>query len=47
MKPVEVKQVMTSPDLREAMEYQIKFFMDLGKIKNAPDLDKAIVTDFV
>jgi len=43
----EVKTVMTSPDLREAMEYQIKFFMDLGKIKSAPDLDKAIVTDLL
>lgn len=43
----EIKQVMTSPDLREAMEYQVKFFMDLGKISSAPDLDRALVTDLV
>lgn len=43
----EIKKVMASSDLREAMEYQVKFFKDLGKIRNAPDLDKAIVTDLV
>lgn len=43
----EIKAVMTSPALREAMEYQVKFFMDLGKISKAPDLDAAIVTDLV
>lgn len=43
----EVRQVMSSPDLREAMEYQIKFFTDLGKISKTPNLDNAIVTDLV
>jgi len=43
----EIKKVMTAPDLREAMEGQVKFFMDLGKIKKAPDLGKSITTDFV
>ena len=42
-----VKQLMTRPDFRANLEYQVKFFMDLGQIKSAPDVDKAIVTDLV
>jgi len=41
------KQLMTRPDFRANLEYQVKFFMDLGQIKTAPDLDKAIVTDLL
>jgi ABC-type nitrate/sulfonate/bicarbonate transport system substrate-binding protein len=40
-----VKQLMTRDDFRANLEYQVKFFMDLGQMKSAPDLDKAIVTD--
>jgi ABC-type nitrate/sulfonate/bicarbonate transport system substrate-binding protein len=39
-----VKQLMTREDFRASLEYQVKFFMDLGQIKSAPDLSKAIVT---
>ncbi|MEP7208945.1 MAG: NrtA/SsuA/CpmA family ABC transporter substrate-binding protein [Casimicrobiaceae bacterium] len=42
-----VKQIMTSDDFRAGLEYQVKFFMELGQMKNAPDLDRAIVTDLV
>ena len=42
-----VKQLMTRADFRANLEYQVKFFMDLGQMKSAPDLDKAIVTDLV
>jgi ABC-type nitrate/sulfonate/bicarbonate transport system substrate-binding protein len=42
-----VKQLMTRDDFRANLEFQVKFFMDLGQIKAAPDLDKAIVTDLV
>jgi len=42
-----VKQLMTSPDFRENLEYQVKFFMEQGLMKTAPDLDKAIVTDLL
>ena len=40
-----VKQRMTREDFRASLEYQVKFFMDLGQIKTAPDLSKAIVTE--
>lgn len=43
----QVKTIMTSPDFRAGLEYQIKFFMDQGQIKAAPDLSKAIVTDLL
>ena len=42
-----VKQLMTAPDFRENLEYQIKFFMDQGTLKSVPDLSKAIVTDLL
>jgi len=42
-----VKQRMTREDFRASLEYQVKFFMDLGQIKAAPDLGKAIVTDLL
>lgn len=42
-----VKQLMTRDDFRENLEFQIKFFMDLGQMKSAPDLGKAIVTDLL
>jgi ABC-type nitrate/sulfonate/bicarbonate transport system substrate-binding protein len=41
------KQLMTRADFRASLETQVKFFMDLGQIKTAPDLDKAIVTDLL
>lgn len=43
----QVKTIMTSPDFRAGLEYQVKFFMDQGQIKTAPDLSKAIVTDLL
>lgn len=43
----QAKQLMTSPDFRGGMEYQVKFFMDQGTMKSAPDLSKAIVTDLL
>jgi ABC-type nitrate/sulfonate/bicarbonate transport system substrate-binding protein len=42
-----VKTLMTRDDFRASLEYQVKFFMDLGQIKTAPDLSKAIVTDLL
>lgn len=42
-----VKQRMTREDFRASLEYQVKFFMDLGQIKTAPDLSGAIVTDLL
>ena len=42
-----VKQLMTRDDFRANLDFQVKFFMDLGQMKSAPDLDKAIVTDLV
>jgi len=42
-----VKQLMTRDDFKANLEYQVKFFMDLGQIKAAPDLDRAIVTDLL
>lgn len=42
-----VKQLMTAPEFRAGLEYQIKFFTELGTMKTAPDLDKAIVTDLL
>lgn len=41
------KQLMTREDFRASLEYQVKFFMDLGQIKSAPDLSKVIVTDLL
>ena len=38
---------MTRDDFRASLEYQAKFFMDLGQIKTAPDLSKAIVTNLL
>ena len=42
-----VKDRMTREDFRASLEYQVKFFMDLGQIKTAPDLSKAIVTNLL
>ena len=41
------KQLMTRADFRANLDYQVKFFMDQGAMKSAPDLDKAIVTDLL
>ncbi|HZQ63284.1 MAG TPA: NrtA/SsuA/CpmA family ABC transporter substrate-binding protein [Casimicrobiaceae bacterium] len=41
------KALMTRDDFRANLEYQVKFFMDQGQIKTAPDLDKAIVTNLL
>jgi ABC-type nitrate/sulfonate/bicarbonate transport system substrate-binding protein len=41
------RQLMTRDDFRANLDYQVKFFMDLGQMKSAPDLDKAIVTDLL
>jgi len=38
---------MKHEDFRASPGYQVKFFMDLGQIKTAPDLGKAIVTDLL
>lgn len=43
----QAKQIMTSADFRGGMEFQVKFFMDQGTMKSAPDLSKAIVTDLL
>ena len=42
-----VKKIVTGDEFRESLETQVKFFTDLGRIKSAPDLDKAIVTDIL
>ena len=42
-----VKQRMKREDFRARPGYQVKFFMDLGQIKTALDLGKAIVTDLL
>ena len=42
-----VRQLMTRDDFRANLDYQVKFFMEHGQIKSAPDLDKAIVTDVI
>jgi len=41
------KQLMTRDDFRANLDYQVKFFMEQGQMKSAPDLDKAIVTDLL
>ena len=38
---------MTSPEFRAGLEYQVRFFMEQGQMKAAPDLSKAIVTDLL
>ena len=43
----QAKQLMTTPDFRGGMEYQVKFFIEHGAMKSAPDLSKAIVTDLL
>ena len=35
------------PTSAASLEYQVKFFMEQGTMKSAPDLDKAIVTDLL
>lgn len=42
-----VKKIMGGDDFRGSLETQVKFFTDLGRIKSAPDLDKAIVADLL
>ena len=42
-----VKTLMTAPDFKENLEYQVKFFMEQGAMKTSPDLSKAIVTDLL
>lgn len=41
------RQLMTDAEFRAGIEYQVKFFTDLGQMKGAVDLDKAIVTDLL
>jgi ABC-type nitrate/sulfonate/bicarbonate transport system substrate-binding protein len=41
------RQLMTREEFRANLDYQVRFFMDQGQIKTAPDLDKAIVTDLL
>ena len=41
------KLLMTRDEFRAGLDYQVKFFMDQGQLKSAPDLDKAIVTDLL
>jgi hypothetical protein len=43
----QAKELMTSPDFRGGMEYQVKFFMEQGTMKSGPDLSKTIVTDLL
>jgi ABC-type nitrate/sulfonate/bicarbonate transport system substrate-binding protein len=43
----QAKQIMTSPELKANMEFQVKFFMEQGAMKSAPDLSQAIVTDML
>lgn len=43
----QAKQLMTSPEFRAGLEYQVKFFADQGQIKSVPDLAPAIVTDLL
>ncbi len=42
-----VRQVMKRDAFRASLEEQVKFFSDIGQIKGAPSLDKAIVTDLL
>jgi ABC-type nitrate/sulfonate/bicarbonate transport system substrate-binding protein len=41
------RALMTRDDFRASLEYQVKFFMDLGQIKSAPDVGRSIVTDLL
>lgn len=43
----QAKQLMTSPDFRAGLEYQVRFFMEQGQMKTAPDLSKAIDTSLL
>lgn len=43
----QAKARMTSPEFRAGLEYQVRFFMEQGQMKAAPDLTKAIVTDLL
>lgn len=43
----EAKEVMTSGALLDSLEYQVKFFRDIGQIKTTPSLKDAIVPDLL
>ena len=42
-----VRQRMANDDFRASLETQVKFFMDQKQIAQAPDLDRAIITDLL
>jgi ABC-type nitrate/sulfonate/bicarbonate transport system substrate-binding protein len=41
------KALMTKDDFRASLETQIRFFMDLKQMPQAPDVSKAVVTDLL
>jgi ABC-type nitrate/sulfonate/bicarbonate transport system substrate-binding protein len=41
------KALLTKDDFRQSLETQIKFFMDLKQMQQAPDVSKALVTDLL
>jgi ABC-type nitrate/sulfonate/bicarbonate transport system substrate-binding protein len=43
----EAKQVISSPAFVESLEYQLKFFRDIGQIKNTPAVREAVVDDLL
>lgn len=43
----EVKQIMSSARLLDSLEFQVKFFRDIGQIKNSPSLKGAIVDNLL
>jgi ABC-type nitrate/sulfonate/bicarbonate transport system substrate-binding protein len=41
------KALLTKDDFKQSLETQIRFFMDLKQMQQAPDVSKAIVTDLL
>jgi hypothetical protein len=43
----EAKTIMSGASLLDSLEYQVKFFRDIGQIKSSPSLKDAVVTDLL
>lgn len=43
----EAKEVIGSPAFLESLQYQLKFFHDIGQIKNTPAIKNAVVADLL
>jgi ABC-type nitrate/sulfonate/bicarbonate transport system substrate-binding protein len=43
----DAKTIMASAPFLDSLEYQVKFFRDIGQIKNSPSLKEAVVADLL